>query len=272
MTIGAPHSPLQYKLRTRSAGPVVLLFILTQALAFGQPTLRLNIIEPAVKLEECGGLRFAAGMEVTSPESGYIIGSFEYGASPKDCDDHDIGTPRNRDGLQYFVAWKVIDGVVYEGFSEKPHYGRRFSTVSEGSGTQGSLGVLGGLAFLKDFKMDECQWQTGEIPGHRSNWPISCAQFALRAARNSRRSGAREPYCKLTASGLRSVRRWRVGHRSRVAQRFEPVGNSYRCELFVGRGSLAATPFPCPHVPVVLEQVQEVLLDVLVDDEIRPQN
>lgn len=131
--------------------------------AWAQDPLRMTIFQPATQAEPCGAFDFSVNFSLTTTDSGWIIQKVTWASFPMDCELNNV-PPVNHRFLEYWEGWRVDEGDVFIGFTQKPHIVDRFSTVSEGAGTLGMCGALARVAFIKDYPMDETQWQVGAIP------------------------------------------------------------------------------------------------------------
>ncbi len=127
----------------------------------GSP-LNVHIVAPGRETHPCGGADFAARYSIATTDSGFIIQHVIRGSVPVDCDGFDV--PPQNVYSEYWTTWRVVDGEVYQGFDDIPHYAQLFRSVPEASPTSGFLLILAATSFVKNYSTHRSDWEFNTIP------------------------------------------------------------------------------------------------------------
>jgi RHS repeat-associated protein len=125
---------------------------------------------PPLNTSNCGGavseVHFLMSWisSIDKVPDGWIIQHIKFEAYVEDCKGRRV-RPSNPDGLEYWEAWKVKNGVVYVGDTSTLHVSDRFQTADEGTGYKGSIQISGRVTFLQGYKLTYPPWKTGSFTG-----------------------------------------------------------------------------------------------------------
>lgn len=117
----------------------------------------ITVTQAPQALSQRGSAEYKVRWSVGGSKNGWVIQHVRWRAAIKDSAGK-AAAASNPDGLEFWEAWQVRNGNVYVGSSASAHNADTFRTISENANTKGKVEVIGKVAFVEGYDLQEPPW------------------------------------------------------------------------------------------------------------------
>ncbi|MEZ4361326.1 MAG: DUF4157 domain-containing protein [Kofleriaceae bacterium] len=116
----------------------------------------ITVTQAPLALTQRGSAEYKVRWSVGGGKNGWVIQHVRFRPAIKNAAGADIAAKNI--SLEYWEAWQVRNGSVFVGSSASAHSADTFRTISEDPNTKGQVDVIGKVAFVEGYDLQEPPW------------------------------------------------------------------------------------------------------------------